>query len=443
MTQERDADGAAGDTELIGNYFVANYPPFSCWRADHVPRLHARLAAAPAPAVPLGLYVHIPFCRKRCDFCFFRVYTDRDARAVRRYLDAVIAELALLAPCALLHGRAPRFVYFGGGTPSYLSVDQLEYLFAGLQRLLSWRAVEEVTFECEPGTLQASKLSALRRLGVTRLSLGVESFAAEVLARNNRAHRVPEIDAAYAAARAEGFPQINVDLIAGMVGETDASWSAGVARALALAPDSITIYQMEVPHNTTLARRLRHGDDATASAIPDWPCKRRWVADAFAAFAAAGYTIGSAYTASRGADVAFLYRDCLWHGADLLGLGVASFSHLGGVHAQNQHDFEPYVQAIERGELPVLRALALTEEERLRREFVLQLKLGAVQPARFLAKFGVDVRQLLRAPLDRLAAAGYLTDTATSIALTRPGLLRVDRLLPEFFLPDHRGVRYA
>ena len=441
MTKEHDAPGA-DDNELIGNYFVANYPPFSCWRPDHVPRLHARLAGAPAADVPLGLYVHIPFCRKRCDFCFFRVYTDRDARGVRRYLDAVIGELAMYAPRALLHGRTPRFVYFGGGTPSYLSIDQLEYLFAGLQRHLSWGAVEEVTFECEPGTLQANKLSALRRLGVTRLSLGVESFAADVLAQNNRAHRVPEIDAAYASARAEGFPQINIDLIAGMVGETDASWSAGVVRAQALAPDSITIYQMELPHNTTLARRLRQGG-AAARAIPDWPCKRRWMADAFTALAADGYTIGSAYTASRGADVRFLYRDCLWHGADLLALGVASFSHLGGVHAQNQHDYEPYVQAIESGELPVLRALALSNDELLRREFVLQLKLGTVQPARFVAKFGVDLRQLLRAPLDRLAAAGYLTDTAAGIALTRPGLLRVDRLLPEFFLPEHRGVRYA
>ncbi len=114
---------------------------------------------------------------------------------------------------------------------------------------------------------------------------------------------------------------------------------------------------------------------------------------------------------------------------DLLGLGVASFSHLGGVHAQNQHDFEPYMQGVARGELPVLRAL--------------QLKLGVVEPARFAAEFGVDVRALFRAPLDRLASAGFVTQSPTTIALTRAGLLRVDRLLAEFFLPEHRGVRYA
>src|SRR5262245_46824914 len=124
----------------VGNYFVSNYPPFSFWKQDAVPELLAALERSPANSrsVPLGLYVHIPFCRKRCHFCYFRVYTDKDAAAIRNYIDAVIKEFTIYADKPFIGGRKPNFIYFGGGTPSYLSVDQLKHLTGEMKRLLSW-----------------------------------------------------------------------------------------------------------------------------------------------------------------------------------------------------------------------------------------------------------------------------------------------------------------
>ena len=137
----------------------------------------ARPALASAPAdVPLGLYLHIPFCRKRCHFCYFRVYTDKNASEVQGYLDVLAREWELYNEQRAVAGRPLKFVYFGGGTPSYLSVRQLESLVARLDAVSSWRSAEEITFECEPGTLNESKLAAIRGIGVTRLSLGVENF---------------------------------------------------------------------------------------------------------------------------------------------------------------------------------------------------------------------------------------------------------------------------
>jgi oxygen-independent coproporphyrinogen-3 oxidase len=426
----------------VGNYFVANYPPFSFWRSDQIPRVEDLLATAPNAAPQLGLYVHIPFCRKRCDFCYFRVYTDKDSRSVRRYLDGLLTELAAFCRQPYLRGRKPAFVYFGGGTPSYLSIEQLTYLFAELQEHLPWAGAEEVTFECEPGTLPGNKIDALRDLGVTRLSLGVENFDGEILALNNRAHGVAEIDTAFAAARAAGFHQVNIDLIAGMVGETDANWRRCIERTAELLPDSVTIYQMEIPYNTTVYQRLRDGQQVEAP-IADWAIKRRWVDEAFRSLAAAGYRPSSAYTMVRGEGVRFLYRDSLWHGADLLGIGVASFSHLGGCHFQNQHDFEPYLEAVERGALPITRALRLSDDERLIREFVLQLKTGAVERPYFRARFGVDPAQRFSAALREHQRAGFLQVAKERIALTRPGLLQVDTLLESFFLERHQHARYA
>jgi oxygen-independent coproporphyrinogen-3 oxidase len=441
MTAESAEPIDEPDETKVGNYFVANYPPFSFWRTDQVPLVADRLDQEPADDVPFGLYVHIPFCRKRCDFCYFRVYTDNDAERVRRYVDAVIAETAMYAERALIRGRKPTFVYFGGGTPSYLSVDQLQYLFEGLQRSISWDSVEEVTFECEPGTLQEKKIHALFDLGVTRLSLGVENFNPDILELNNRAHRAKEIDAAYDCARQVGFPQINIDLIAGMVGETDENWQDCIRKIRERAPESITIYQMEIPYNTTIYRRMKDGGEEVAP-VADWDTKRRWVDEAFRELAADGYTIGSAYTAKKD-DAQFLYRDGLWHGADMLGIGVASFSHLSGVHFQNRHDLEPYLEGVESGELPIHRALEIDDDQKLIREFILQLKFGEVGAGYFQDKFGVDVRERFAAPLRKHADDGFLSVSGDRIILSRTGLLQVDRLLYDFFLDEHRGARYA
>ena len=439
----RGDDAGAHAPTTAGNYFVSNYPPFSCWRTDQVGQVDELLGGAAADDVPLGLYVHLPFCRKRCDFCYFRVYTDKDSRSIQRYLDAVVAELAMYADRPRIAGRRPQFVYFGGGTPSYLSVDQLRFLFDGLQELLPWDGAEEITFECEPGTLQQKKVQALRDMGVTRLSIGVENFDPDILARNNRAHRAVEIDRAYGWARDAGFPQINIDLIAGMVGETDDNWRRCVERTMAMAPESVTIYQMEIPYNTTIYQRMQEGDDQPQAPVADWATKRRWVAEAFAALEGDGYSVGSAYTAFKGADVQFLYRDGLWHGADMLGLGVASFSHVGGVHFQNSHDFDPFVEAIERGQLPVHRALELSDDERLVREFILQMKLGEVELGYFEQKFGVDLRTRFAAGLNKHASAGFLKVTEDTVALNRDGLLQIDQLLSDYFRDEHREARYA
>ncbi len=434
-------DAPAGHQTTGGNYFVANYPPFSFWKPEFVPQAHAALERQPDRDTPLGIYVHIPFCRKRCHFCYFKVYTDKNSSEIRAYLSAMNRELEMYARRPCVGGRKkPRFIYFGGGTPSYLSVEQLQSLTDAMKRVLPWDEAEEVTFECEPGTLNESKLKALRELGITRLSLGVEHFDDEILKANNRAHGSSEIARAYDFARSVGFPQINIDLIAGMLGETTAKWQACVDRALEMQPDSITIYQMEIPYNTTIFHEMK-AQGTLVAPVADWETKRDWVRYAFSELEQRGYTVSSAYTAVKSpARTKFIYRDALWSGADLISIGVASFSHLAGTHFQNEKDMGPYMARVEAGELPIHRALTMTDEERLIRQLVLQLKLGCVPLRPLEDKFGVDVRERFAEPLARLQNAGYLAIDDQAIRLTREALLQVDDLLHEFFLPQHRGA---
>ncbi len=428
----------------VGSYFVANYPPFSVWSKDRLTADAAHALDSQPASVPLGLYVHIPFCRKRCHFCYFRVYTDRNARDVDAYLDLVAREWAMLGTRRALAGRPIDFVYFGGGTPSFLSTTQLKSLVTRLTAVASWDRAEEITFECEPGTITEAKLRAIRRMGVTRLSLGVENFDDEILEINGRAHRSAEIGRSYAFARSLGFPQINIDLIAGMLGETDANWRHTIDRTLALEPASVTIYQMELPFNTTISSDIIKGTGRFTHHVASWDTRRRWVDEAFASLERAGYTLGSAYTAVKDPSTRFVYRDRLWQGADLAALGVASFGHINGVHLQNLDTWEAYGAAIERGELPLGRSYRPSDTEKLVRELVLQLKKGAIDPAYYQRKFGVDVRARFADVWASIRDDGFLADfDGAGIRLTRQGLLRVDMLLHRFFLPEHQSVRYT
>lgn len=434
------------DQTEVGSYFVATYPPFSVWNRESVerealPALHAK----PVAGVPLGMYLHIPFCRKRCHFCYFRVYTDKNANEVTDYLDTLAHEWEIYAKLPAIAGRPINFVYFGGGTPSFLSTRQLRGLVDKLSAVSPWRDAEEITFECEPGTLAGDKLQVIRDIGVTRLSLGVENFSDELLELNGRAHRSPEIFKAYEQARALGFAQINIDLIAGMLGETEENWQVCVEKTLALAPDSITIYQMELPYNTAISGDLIKKTGKFTEPVANWSTKRRWVREAFEALERAGYHVRSAYTAVRNPErTRFIYTDRLWQGADMAGLGVASFGHINGVHVQNFDTWETYSAAIKSGSVALSRAYRPVGEERMIREMVLQLKRGAIQPAYFRDKYGVDILDRFREQWDALKVEGYLAQATSDIVqLTREGLLRVDVLLRRFFHPKYVDVRYT
>jgi oxygen-independent coproporphyrinogen-3 oxidase len=274
--------------------------------------------------------------------------------------------------------------------------------------------------------------------------LGVEHFDDTILRENGRAHESPEIYKAWPWIQAAGFANTNIDLIAGMVGESWQKWRDAVARAIELDADSVTIYQMELPFNTVYSKDILGGVIETP--VADWATKRAWVDYAFDELERAGYSVSSAYTMVKHPEgVNFSYRDNLWQGSDLLATGIASFGHISGVHYQNNPEWEQYCRTLEAGELPLNRGMRLSAHQRLVRELILQLKRGYVNGAYFRGKFGADV-------LDRWSDiwAGYEQDdlcridqSADRVELTRGGLLRVDSLLPAFFESQFQGVRYT
>ena len=435
--------GIESQQTTVGSVFVSNYPPYSAWNEAALPEVYRALADKQHSDATLGLYLHIPFCRKRCKFCYFRVYTDKNSKEIGIYLNALAKEVEIYSEQPAIAGRPLTFVYFGGGTPSYISVNHLTTLVDRIQHVMPWDDVEEVAFECEPGTLTQKKLEAIKAIGVTRLSLGVENLNDEILAENGRAHLSKEVYRIDPWIKALTFDQVNIDLISGMIGETWESWKKTVQKTIELDPDSITVYQLELPFNTVYSKDILGGD---ALPVADWKLKREWHQYAFEQFAHAGYVQSSAYTVrKKDKPCQFVYRDAVWQGSDMIGTGVASFSHLSGIHFQNAPSWGDYLGNLAEDKLSFYRALKPTAAEKLTREMILQLKLGKINPSYFQNKFNADILTLYADAYERLQNDGMLRVNVASdeIQLTQRGSLRVDSLLPAFYAPEYQNTRYT
>ncbi|HIO03922.1 MAG TPA: coproporphyrinogen III oxidase family protein, partial [Alphaproteobacteria bacterium] len=409
---------------------------------DELGEIKTAFASAPNDS-PLGLYLHIPFCRKRCKFCYFKVFTDNKASDIETYVSALSQEIELVSQQPIMGDRPFRFVYFGGGTPSYLSPKQLTSLVDRLRDNIDWSAAEEVTFECEPGTLSETKIKTLKELGISRLSLGIENFSDDILSENGRAHLSGEVYKSWDWITAADFYNVNIDLISGMVGETWDNWKENIRKTIELDPESVTIYQMELPFNTVYSSDILGNKIETP--VADWETKRAWLDYAFDELLAVGYHISSAYTLIKDPEkVSFSYRDNLWSGSDLLATGIASFGHVAGVHYQNLPEWDDYISALlERKELPLGRAMRPTKNQNLIREMILQLKRGYLDISYFETKYGVHIVEHWQQQWQQHVDDQMLTIQGDRIELTRKGFLHADALLPIFFEEEHQGVRYT
>jgi oxygen-independent coproporphyrinogen-3 oxidase len=430
----------AGGTE-VGNHFISNYPPYSCWSSEGIGAFVASLEE-PSATGPLSLYVHLPFCEQRCMYCCYRTHLAATPHKVDRYIDAMLVEMSLLADRPAVAGRPLLAAYFGGGSPSYLSAEQLRRLLTALTTRFDCSRVEEFCVECDPHSTTPEKLAVLKEFGVTRVSLGFQTLEDQILVLMSRVSERNDCLAAYERVRASGIAQVNIDLLAGLPWQTDENWSATLDDVIALAPDCVTIYQMDLTYNSRLHKSIQFGRPFV---LPDWPTKRRWVSDAFGRLERAGYDVCNAYMCARDRRnyrLVYLEENC-WRGNDLVAFGETAFGYLHQTHYQNADSYNGYVEPLRQGDLPLRRVRQANREERLRREVILQLKTGTLNSGYFQDKFGIDLVDYFLPVFQKLRQAGMLTIGDGGVQLTREGLVQVDWLLPKFYLPRHIGLRYT
>ncbi len=375
--------------------------------------------------MPFGVYVHIPFCATRCDYCDFATWTDRD-ELIDDYVDACIADLRRRVSA----GDAPSAtsVFFGGGTPSLLPAERLVAILDEIPRVPG----AEVTVECNPDSVDADKLAAYHSAGVTRLSFGVQSMQPHVLAALGRTHDPANVIRAVGLTREVGFTTFNLDLIYGTPGESVDDWRTTLAATLDLEPPHLSAYTLTVEPATALGRNVASGAPAPDD---DDQATKYEIADTV--LGAAGLLW---YEVSNWARPGHECRHNLlhWSSGDYLAIGCAAHGHRAGRRWWNVRTPERYVAAITSGADPTGGAEELDDAARVEERLTLGLRTraGTTLPA------GMDEEA------DRLVGAGLLIREGERATLTRRGrLLATDvtaRLLVAGTAPaaEPLGTRY-
>jgi oxygen-independent coproporphyrinogen-3 oxidase len=366
----------------------------------------------------VGLYVHVPFCAKRCHYCSFNT-APLDGTSMGRYLGAVARETALLARAPWAPGLTLGSVFLGGGTPSLLAPDAMATLLDGVRRAFPLTAGAEVTVECNPESVSLDALRCYRAAGVTRISLGVQSLDDGVLGRLGRLHSSHRARAAFEAAREAGFENVSVDLMYGVPGLDASGWARGLEAVLDWEPDHLSAYGL------TLDEGSRWG----AAGVTGLPAEETVVAQYWTlarAAAARGY---EHYEISNYARPSFHSRHNLtyWRAAEYLACGPGASGFIGDVRYTNAKPVPRYCGVLEDGRLPIETWERLTPRQRLAERLILGLRTSDGIPAAWLSERAAG-DPALQSRLQTWRDEGLLAAAGPRVRLTESGFLLSDAL---------------
>lgn len=391
------------------------------------------------PAVaPFGVYLHVPFCVRKCRYCDFVTYAGRGA-LIPAYVEALVGEIAAVP------GRWPgplpavSSVFWGGGTPSLLPPGAFARVHAAIGRVFGWRggdpALAEITVEANPETVDAAYWAALRATGVNRASLGVQSFQPAGLRALDRDHDAAAAVRAVEAARRGGLPQVSLDLIFGWDGQTAAEWRADLDQVIALAPEHLSLYALTIEEGSALAADIARG----RVAAPDDDRQADRYEAAVAALGAAGYDgyeISNWAAAPPGAPPGAhrSRHNCLyWRNGEYLGFGVGAHSHFRGERFGNGRLVRRYIEAVRAGDHAPATREAIDPVTAMAETLMLGLRLReGVSRAAFLARHGRALDEVYGEQLAALAPLGVLADVGDAVRLTGRGRLVANEVLVRF-----------
>ncbi|NLW09028.1 MAG: radical SAM family heme chaperone HemW [Firmicutes bacterium] len=373
-------------------------------------------------AKPLAVYLHIPFCRQKCGYCDFLSFAGRED-LFRPYLEALVQEIRLLA------GERPPVatVYIGGGTPTLLSGEDLASLLQEVKAATWLDPAAEITVEANPGTVTLEQLRVLRAAGVNRLSIGAQAGQDKFLRLLGRSHTAAQTGATVAAARAAGFTNINLDLIYGLPGQAVAEWRESLEWAVALEPDHLSCYCLQLAPEVPLAKAIAAGHYRPV-------VEEEIVAmyyETLRILAQAGY---EQYELANFARKGYECRHNLfyWEYRDYLGLGLGSHSFLSGERRVNEEDFPNYFAKVAAGEEPV----AVREKIDAGRGMVEMVMLGlrltkGLDAKEFFHRWRRDLRGFFSPRLEILLEKDFLRWEGDNCRLTPKGMLASNRVLVE------------
>ena len=422
---------------------------------DYAQALAQRRSGAAALALPLSLYVHIPFCESLCYYCACNKIITKHHDKAATYLRYLSREVDLHTE-RMGTGQTVSQLHLGGGSPTFLSDTELRELMGMLRRNFNFAPGGEYSIEVDPRTVDAARLDTLAELGFNRLSFGVQDFDPAVQKAVHRVQPAEQVFALVAAARARGFESINVDLIYGLPQQTPESFDRTLAQVNQLRPDRIALYAYaHLPERFKPQRRINAGD------LPQAGGKVAMLARSLAAFEQAGYVyIGMDHFALPEDALAVAKRQGRLHrnfqgystqpDADLIALGVSAIGKVGATYSQNAKDLIEYQDRLDHGQLPVVRGLAVTRDDLLRRAVIMSLMCqGRVQFESIELSHLIDFKSYFAGELGRLSAMqddGLVELTDSAIEVTAMGwffVRGVAMVFDKYLQADRTRARFS
>ena len=368
----------------------------------------------------LGIYIHIPFCRSKCDYCDFYSLAGRDDR-MDQYQKALLSHIKETAPLA--QDFPVDTIYIGGGTPSYYGAKRLKELLGVIRKLYKVEKDAEVTVECNPDSVDVKSLKILRKAGVNRLSMGMQSANACELERIHRIHTPQQVNEAATAARKAGFTNLSLDLIYGLPGQTMDSWKATVEHALSLIPQHLSCYGLKVEEGTPLAARVAQGeilpDDDQQADLYLWTVGR---------LERAGYP---QYEISNFAKPGFASRHNLryWLTQPYIGFGPGAHSDFGGRRYSFVRDLDAYIQGVLQGGDIIDESEIIPKRERCGEYLMLRLRtVQGINEQEYRSTYFMDFAPL-QARLEQFRAQGWAEQTDGRWHFTPKGFLLSNQLI--------------
>ena len=421
---------------------------------DHVQALQQRLSS-PARASALSLYVHIPFCESLCYYCACNKIVTRHHERAQPYLRYLNQELELHL-AHLGRGQTLSQLHLGGGTPTFLNDEQLRNLLAMIRRGFNLVPGGEYSIEVDPRTVTGARLAVLAELGLNRLSFGVQDFDPAVQRAVHRMQPAEQVFELVAQARQLGFESVNIDLIYGLPQQTPESFDRTLAQVTALRPDRVALYAYaHLPDRFKPQRRIQ------AAQLPAPAAKIAMLARSLEAFEKAGYEyVGMDHFALPSDALAVARRQGRLHrnfqgystqpDTDLIALGVSAIGRMGATYSQNAKTLEEYCDRLDQGRLPVVRGLALSRDDLIRRSVIMALMCqGELQFESIELGFLIDFKHYFSAELQALSplqAQGLVQVGASGITVTAQGwffVRAVAMVFDRYLQADRNRARFS
>jgi oxygen-independent coproporphyrinogen-3 oxidase len=379
-----------------------------------------------------ALYVHVPFCFHKCHYCDFYSITRQTPQRMEQFVDRVLDETAMWAKSHIAPHIRPRTVFFGGGTPSLLPLEQMRRLIAGLRERFDLSQVDEWTVEANPATVNGEYCQMLRNSGVDRLSFGAQSFSPSELKILERHHEPADVQRSISIARGAGFERLNVDLIFAIPGQTMESWSQSLETAIALGTSHISCYALTYEPNTPIAVRRRLGDVRAVDEQLELQMLHM-TRDRLRAAGIPPYEVSNFAAPGQACRHNLNY----WLGGNYIGLGPSAASHVSGWRWRNRPHLGEWETAIDDGALPACEVETLTPARRAGELAMLMLRLErGIRFDEFAARTGTDARSTFADAIDRLTKPGLIEVTDETVRLTPSGLNVADAVAGEFLVTN-------